>query len=151
MTTVDPNIILVNVLATIGVVKAILWLLEDEEDNKAPRSSKNEESAAPQNNNKHNNKIKPLRMSKRILGMLHDEDDKEEAPRSSKNEESAEEDNRRPVPRWIRIIQEEAEDLPGSRASRSPKDEEGGEESIEVYLYAICICVSIILSIIILR
>ena len=150
MTTVDPNIILVNVLATIGVVKAILWLLEDEEDNKAPRSSKNEESAAPQNNNKHNNKIKPLRMSKRILGMLHDEDDKEEAPRSSKNEESAEEDDRRPAPRWIRIIQE-TEEAPAAQGARKPTESEGANEVSEVYLYAICICVSIILSIIILR
>lgn len=65
----DPNIILVNVLATIGVVKAILWLLDTGE-----------------------------------------------------------------------------EELPAGR-----KAEESVDDETEMYLYAICICVSIILSIIILR
>lgn len=109
----DPNIILVNVLAAIGVVKAILWLLEDEE---TPES---DGDRAPRDKDT-NNKIKPLRMSKRILGILHDEDDDERGSRSQ---------------------------LPADQRSRRASD----EEADEVYLYAICIFVSIILSIIILR
>lgn len=147
MTGIDPNIILVNVLATIGVVKAILWLLDTGE----------ESSLGERRNYKDkNNKVKPLRMSKRILGMLHDEDDEEDENKKDKTEK---EEDKRPVPRWIRIIQEEemgakekelpAEELPGARRAR--KATETDEESIEIYLYAICICVSIILSIIILR
>ena len=141
MTGIDPNIILVNVLATIGVVKAILWLLEDygePEGNKAPRDY-------------NKNKVKPLRMSKKILGMLHDEDDEEEENKKDKTEK---EEDRRPVPRWIRIIQEEEsntkEELPADQLPRASR-RAPGEEGVEVYLYAICICVSIILSIIILR
>lgn len=136
----DPNIILVNVLAAIGVVKAILWLLEDEE---APES---DGDMAPRDKDT-NNKIKPLRMSKRILGILHDEDDDERGSRSSKSEETDEE-NECYVPRWIRIIQEEEKtEPPADQRSRRASD----EEADEVYLYAICIFVSIILSIIILR
>lgn len=143
MTGIDPNIILVNVLATIGVVKAILWLLDTGEE-----SSLGER----RDHNKHNNKVKPLRMSKRILGILHDEDDEEE---DKKDNTEKEEESKRYVPRWIRTIQEEAEELPaeeppGARRARKAT-ESVDEESIEIYLYAICICVSIILSIIILR
>lgn len=148
----DPNIILVNVLATIGVVKAILWLLEEE----------NGEYKAPQDNKK-SDKIKPLRISKRILGMIHDEDDEEEDKEDkdkTEKEPTAVQRTRR-APRWIRIIQEESsKDSGAERAPRSPEDEVRGsrssqseetDEVSEVYLYAICICVSIILSIIILR
>ena len=143
----DPNIILVNVLATIGVVKAILWLLED--------YGETEGDKAPQNYNKHNNKVKPLRISKRILGMLHDEDDDEE-DKDKKDKTEKEENNRRPPPRWIRIIQEEEkeEELPAEEppaAQRARKVTESVDDETEMYLYAICICVSIILSIIILR
>ena len=140
MTTVDPNIILVNVLATIGVVKGILWLLDNEEG----------EYRAPDNNKSNHKKIKPLRISKRILGMLSDEEDDED-----KKDKTEKEEEKHPIPRWIKIIQEK-EGLPAGhkaeevRTTRSLQGEDGDEVS-EVYLYAICICVSIILSVIILR